>query len=122
MNDLRYALRSLARSPGFTTVAVLTLALGIGANTAIFSVVNGVLLRPLPYPRPDALMQVETVFQSGAAGNVSYPDFQDLREQNTSFADLAAYERSEERRVGKECRARWGPDARKKKDKKDEGR
>ena len=92
MNDLRYALRSLARSPGFTTVAVLTLALGIGANTAIFSVVNGVLLRPLPYPRPDALMQVETVFQSGAAGNVSYPDFQDLREQNTSFADLAAYE------------------------------
>src|SRR5437763_900211 len=92
MNDLRYALRSLARSPGFTTVAVLSLALGIGANTAIFSVVNGVLLRPLPCRRPDALMQVETVFQSGAAGNVSYPDFQDLREQNTSFADLAAYE------------------------------
>src|SRR5437763_912230 len=91
MNDLRYALRSLARSPGFTTVAVLTLALGIGANTAIFSVVNGVLLRSLPYPKPDALMQVETVFQNGAAGNVSYPNFEDLRGQNRSFANLAAY-------------------------------
>src|SRR2546429_5644205 len=91
MNDLRYALRSLARSPGFTTVAVLTLALGIGANTAIFSVVNGVLLRPLPYPRPDALMQVETVFQHGATSNVSYPNFEDLRDQNRSFADLAVY-------------------------------
>ncbi len=89
--DLRYSLRTLRRSPGFTTVAVLTLALGIGANTAIFSVVNGVLLRPLPYPKPDALMQVETVFQNGAASNVSYPNFEDLREQNRSFADLAAY-------------------------------
>jgi putative ABC transport system permease protein len=91
MNDFRFALRSLRRSPGFTAIAVLILALGIGANTAIFSVVNGVLLRPLPYPKPNALMQVETVFQSGATGNTAYPDFEDLREQNRSFTALAAY-------------------------------
>ena len=89
--DLKYALRSLRRSPAFTAAAVLTLGLGIGANTAIFSVVNGVLLRALPYPKPDALMQVETVFQGGASGNLSYPDFEDLRGQNSSFADLAVY-------------------------------
>jgi len=91
MNDLRFALRSLRKAPGFTAIAVLTLALGIGANTAIFSVVNAVLLRPLPFPRPDGLMQVQTVFQSGAAGNVSYADFEDLRDQNHSFAALAVY-------------------------------
>lgn len=91
MNDLRYALRSLGKSPGFTAVAVLTLAIGIGANTAIFSVVNGVLLRALPYPQPDELMQVAAVFESGGLGNVSYPDFEDLREQNRSFEALAAY-------------------------------
>ena len=89
--DLRFALRSMRKAPGFTTIAVLTLALGVGANTAIFSVVNGVLLRPLAYPRPDDLMQVETVFQNGHAGNVSYADFEDLRDQNHSFAALAVY-------------------------------
>jgi putative ABC transport system permease protein len=89
--DLRYALRTLRNSPAFTAVAVLTLALGIGANTAIFSVVNGVLLRALPYPEPDKLMQVRAVFRSGGLGSVSYPDFRDLRDHNRSFAALAAY-------------------------------
>jgi predicted permease len=91
LNDLRLALRGLQKNPGFAAVAIVTLALGIGASTAIFSVVNGVLLRSLPYPSPDSLMQVETVFQNGRAGRVSYPNFEDLREQNRSFAALAAY-------------------------------
>jgi putative ABC transport system permease protein len=91
LQDLRYALRTLRNSPAFTAVAVLTLALGIGANTAIFSVVNGVLLRALPYPEPDELMQVRAVFRSGGLGSVSYPDFRDLREHNRSFEALAAY-------------------------------
>jgi predicted permease len=91
LQDLRYALRTLAKSPGFTAAALIALALGIGANTAIFSVVNGVLLRPLPYPKPDGLVQVETAFQSGAHGNVSYPDFEDLRDQNHTFANLAVF-------------------------------
>jgi putative ABC transport system permease protein len=91
LHDLRHVLRSLRKSPGFTSVAVLTLALGIGANTAIFSVVHGVLMRPLAYPHPDALMDVETVFESGASGNTAYPDFEDLRDQNRSFAAMAVY-------------------------------
>jgi putative ABC transport system permease protein len=91
IDDLRFSLRSFWRNPGLALVVVAVLALGIGATTAIFSVVSGVLLRPLPYPHPDRLMQVQTVFQNGYAGSVSYPDFEDLREQNHSFGGLAAY-------------------------------
>jgi putative ABC transport system permease protein len=87
--DARYALRSLRKHPGFTVVAVITLALGIGANTAIFSVINAVLLRPLPYADADRLVVViETVAERPIG--VSYPNFVDFRNQNTVFENLAA--------------------------------
>jgi predicted permease len=91
LQDLKYGLRMLAKSPGFTAVAVLTLALGIGANTAIFSVVNGVLLRPLPYPEPDRLVQVYERSAQFNEMSVSYPNFRDWERMNRSFAGMAAY-------------------------------
>ena len=88
--DLRYALRTLRKNPGFAAVAILTLALGIGANTAIFSVVNAVLLRPLPYKDASRLVFMrETQMRVGEV-SVSYPDFLDWRQQNQSFAQMAA--------------------------------
>src|SRR5215213_1413132 len=91
--DLRYAVRMLAKRPGFTAVAVLTLALGIGANSAIFSVVNAVLLRPLPFAEPDRLVYAEGAdLRDGTkAGSISPPDFLDYREQNHVFERLAAF-------------------------------
>jgi len=94
MHDLRYALRSLLRQPGFTAAVAITLALGIGANTAIFSVVNGVLLRPLPYPQPEQLMTVWTRFSSGQRETASMPDFTDWKAQSASFARMSAYANS----------------------------
>lgn len=90
--DLRYGLRMLLRAPGFTTVAVLALALGVGANSAIFSVVNAVLLQPLPYRDPAALMIVwEDATHHGFPDNTPSPaNFLDWREQNTVFEGLAA--------------------------------
>ncbi len=89
--DLRFAYRTLAKSPGFTAVTVLTLALGIGTNTAIFSVVNGVLLRPLPYPDPGRLVTVYETGRDLTRGSVSYPNFLDWRREGRSFTDMAAY-------------------------------
>jgi predicted permease len=90
--DLRYAFRMLLRSPGFTFVAVLALALGIGANTAIFSVFNGVLWRPLPVKDPQQLVILACKTPSfDFPLNVSYPDFQDYRQLKTVFSDLIAY-------------------------------
>jgi putative ABC transport system permease protein len=94
LNDLRYALRQLIKSPGFTLVAVLTLALGIGANSAIFSVIDAVLLRSLPFPNPDRLTMVwaTTPQHPGEDKAVhSLPDFRDLRAQNHTFAAMSAY-------------------------------
>ena len=89
MNDLRFALRQLRKSPGFTLIAVLTLALGIGANTAIFSVIYAVLLRPLPYPEGDRIMIVTESDANQPEISVSFPDYVDWRRDNTSFEHLA---------------------------------
>lgn len=93
LEDLRYGFRMLAKSPGFTAVAILTLALGIGANTAIFSVINAELLRPLPYPHSDRLVGVTTANSRihTVNGAVSYPDFVDWRSQTRVFDGFAAY-------------------------------
>ena len=89
--DLRYALRILIKSPGFAIIAILTLALGIGANTALFSIVNGVLLNPLPYPHPDQVVTVDSTTSDFGEGSISYPDYQDWARDNHSFSSLAAY-------------------------------
>src|SRR5216117_325802 len=91
MNDLKFAFRQLLKNPGFTAVAVLTLALGIGANTALFSVVNGVLLRPLPFHEHDRLV---TLWESSPAQgvdqqSVSPPNFADWQAQSSAFEEMA---------------------------------
>lgn len=96
LQDVRYALRLLLKQPGFTLVTIAVLALGIGATTAIFSVVDAVLLRPLPYANADRLVSVATYFQrSGVRGQLSAPDFHDIHDQASSFEGLAAYNRGE---------------------------
>src|SRR6266568_1724482 len=91
VQDVKYGLRMLAKNPGFTAVAVLTLALGIGANTAIFSVVYGVLLRALPYPEPERIVRVWEVSDAGNQMNFSDPNFEDLRAATRSLEGLAEY-------------------------------
>src|SRR5262245_39079814 len=95
MNDLKFAIRQLTKNPGFTSVAVLTLALGIGANTAIFSVVNAVLLRPLPFPGAERLLMIHTIHQPQGRNQlfetVFDPDFKEWNEQNHVFEHMAAY-------------------------------
>ena len=91
LQDLRYGVRSLLRQPSFTTVAVLTLALGIGATTAIFSVVYGILLRPLPYPQPDRLMAIAEINRRGTLSRLADPNFVDFRDQSRSFVAMAKY-------------------------------
>src|SRR5215471_1490260 len=89
--DLRYGFRMLVRSPGFAVIAIVTLALGIGANTTIFSVVNGVLINPLPFHDSDQLVSLFEEIPSFKNGSISYPDFVDWRRMNRTFTAIAAY-------------------------------
>jgi predicted permease len=89
--DVRYGIRVLLKSPGFSAIAILTLALGIGANTALFSVVNGVLFNPLPFPKPDELVAVYTKSPNFQESSIAYLNFLDWQKSNQSFATLSAF-------------------------------
>ena len=95
INDIKYGLRMLAKSPGFTIGVVLVLALGIGANTAVFSVINAVLLSTLPYEQPGRLVQVFQTMRNGDEGvlDLSLPTYRDMRKRNHTFVDMAAFQR-----------------------------
>jgi putative ABC transport system permease protein len=95
LQDLRFAIRQLRKNPGFAITTMVTLALGIGATTAMFSLINSVLLRPLPFPEPGRLMSATMLQNSAGKTNIpeslSYPDFFDWRTRNHSFEALACY-------------------------------
>ncbi|MGH9662059.1 MAG: ABC transporter permease, partial [Bryobacteraceae bacterium] len=99
-NDLRYALRLMVRSPGFTAVAVLTLALGIGANSAIFSVVDAILIRPLPYRDPQRLVSISELHRNHGEISVSWWNFRDWRDQNQVFDTIVAIQGSTQTLTG----------------------
>src|SRR5213082_2400169 len=90
LDDVRYAVRLLIKNPAFSAVAIATLALGIGANTAIFSIVNAVLLRPLPYPDANRIMVLNESSGPGQNYAVAFPDYLDWQKDNTVFENLAA--------------------------------
>ena len=92
LNDLKHSLRMFRQSPAFTMTAIAALALGIGANTAIFSVINTVLLKPLPYPDSDRIVQLMLNSPQGPGNITSIPKFMLWREQNRVFEDMAAYD------------------------------
>src|SRR2546423_5138451 len=91
IKDIRYGIRTLAKRPGFTAIAILTLALGIGASTAIFSVVDGVLLKPLPYPDAERIVQLREVSERGGKMAFAEPNFLDLQARSHSFEGVAQY-------------------------------
>ncbi|MFI4944143.1 MAG: ABC transporter permease, partial [Burkholderiales bacterium] len=91
IQDVRLALRKLLRSPAFAAVAIVTLALGIGANTAIFSVIDRVLLQPLPYSQPDRLVRLQLKFRDGFGNSVSIPKFMAWKEHTQAFQAICAY-------------------------------
>jgi hypothetical protein len=92
VHDVRFGLRMLCKSPGFTAVAVLTLGLGIGANVAIITLINGLILRPLPYPQPDRVVQVDRQMKEGPYYGMSLMEFRVYQRQNQTFEYLAAYD------------------------------
>jgi len=89
IQDIRYAARKLMRTPSFAFIAVTTLALAIGATTAVFSIVNGVLLKPLPFREPDEIMKIGSTGKDGKLTHMSVPDFVDYRAQTHSFVGMA---------------------------------
>src|SRR5215212_547488 len=89
LQDIRYAARKLLRTPAFTFIAVLTLALGIGATTAMWAIVDGVLIRPLPYPDPGRVVRVSSLSREKKSNAMSAPDYLDYRAQTTSFVGMA---------------------------------
>jgi putative ABC transport system permease protein len=92
LQDIWHAARTLAHSPGFAIVAISTLALGIGVNTAIFSVVNSILLQPLPYSQPDRLIRLSLKFPNGNGSSVSIPKFMAWKEHTQAFQYMCAYD------------------------------
>ncbi len=91
IQDLRFGVRMLMKQPGFTLIAVITLSLGIGANTGVFSLVNTVLLRPLPVAQPERVFEITTLREGADIGSISYPFYQDFRDKNEALDGLAAY-------------------------------
>jgi predicted permease len=91
IQDIRYGLRQLRRNPGFTAVAIITLALGIGANTALFSFADAILLRPLPVVRPSRVLRISNATPENPVASISYPDYRDLRAESRTFSGMAAY-------------------------------
>jgi len=91
LQDLRYGFRTMLKSPGFALIAIATLALGIGANTAMFTIVNAVLLRPIPYPQPERLLKLATSMPQFRDASISYPNFLDWQRRSRSFEQMAAY-------------------------------
>src|ERR1700730_14780987 len=100
LQEVRLSARSLLKRPGFSLVAILTLALGIGASTAIFSVVDAVLLRPLPYPAQERLVEVRELNEAGRGMAFTEPNFDDLAARSRSFEAVATYTRSPEAVAG----------------------
>src|SRR5438045_4067569 len=95
IRQLQFAFRQLIKNPAFSAVAIITLALGIGANTAIFSVINAVLLRPLPYPQPDRLVLIRERTNIFDSGSVSLSNYLDWRASQRGFTDLALFRRDD---------------------------
>jgi putative ABC transport system permease protein len=109
LNDLKHSLRSYRQSPGFTLTALATLALGIGANTAVFSVVNAVLIKPVPFPDPDRLVVFENTSPEGSGPVCSPAKFQHYREQTSVVEDVAAFRRASSTSPGARSPSSFSP-------------